>query len=375
MDGLNNTTSYSSNTAHRPTTARFRPILNAMDLADNDLQCRFCGEEFNRRDGRERHELQEHDVNVSNFICYQRRCTRRGLGLKSEFALHVHLRDIHQVAPEQNVPPPARRSSRIASAASSSSTVGLSTRARTQLPPVATPGRGSLRTTDVASVGVANNSSQSATVHRRPSSLHLPSTRTAAGSSSSYASRAISIPSSESSSGSVTGSTSGATSGAVTPAASNSINRHPSWSVSTFVPTTPNPHFNGLPSSTTSTPLPSPANPPSVSASEMFLAPPADRVDQGKARAGPSEVALGKQTAHYDNSDDRDDENAQVANATNSVARHARGVIRALQERHERDMREMREEHEREKEVLGQVVRMYRERNAKLERERSGADI
>ncbi|KAK8001656.1 hypothetical protein PG991_013878 [Apiospora marii] len=339
------------------------------DLADNDLQCRFCGEEFNRRDGRERHELQEHDVNVSNFVCYQRRCTRRGLGLKSEFALHVHLRDIHQVAPEQNVPPPARRSSRIASAASSSSTVGPSTRARTQFPPVPAPGRGS----GMASVSVANNSGQPATVHRRPSPLHLPVTHTAVGPSSSYASRAISISSSESS-GSANGSTSGATSGAATPAASNSINRHPSWSTSTFVPTTPSSHFNGLPD-TTGTPLLGPANPRSESASEMFLAPPADRADQVQARAGPSEVALGKQTAHYDNSDDRDDENAQVANATNSVARHARGVIRALRERHEPAMCEMREEHEREKEVLGQVVRMYRERNAKLERERSGADV
>lgn len=57
----------------------------------------------------------------------------------------------------------------------------------------------------------------------------------------------------------------------------------------------------------------------------MFLAPPSDRDDQDQDRAGPSEVALGKQVAHY-NSDDRDNGNAYVANAVNTVARHTRDV-------------------------------------------------
>lgn len=130
----------------------------------------------------------------------------------------------------------------------------------------------------------------------------------------------------------------------------------------------------------------------------MFLAPPADRDEQeDQGRAGPSAAVLGKQVAHYDNSDDRDDENAQVANSVNIIARHTRGVVRtieerherdirsieerherdtrAIEERHERDMREMREKHERDIALRGEVIRLYHELNAELTLELSGRDI
>lgn len=107
----------------------------------------------------------------------------------------------------------------------------------------------------------------------------------------------------------------------------------------------------------------------------MFLAPPPDRNEQDQSEEGPSVVALGKQLAHYDNSDDRDDENVHVADAVNDIARHTRSVVRNVEERPESAMRALREKHEGEKEFLNQVIRMYQQRVDMLERSSSGADI
>ncbi|KAK7960823.1 hypothetical protein PG996_011465 [Apiospora saccharicola] len=43
-------------------------------------------------------------------------------------------------------------------------------------------------------------------------------------------------------------------------------------------------------------------------------------------RHGPSQVALGKQVAHYDNSDDREDENVDVADSVNIIARLSQSI-------------------------------------------------
>ncbi|KAK7955139.1 hypothetical protein PG996_015947 [Apiospora saccharicola] len=303
----------------------------------NHLECGLCGETFNRRDGRENHELHRHGINVSSFVCHQPGCTRRGLGLKSKEALDNHLAGVHRVTPQQNVPSASyrRRSPRIASTNNPTRDASTGTDTRAPLGPAPNV-RDPLANPGLALAGDANASAQHATAHRRPIPLNLTVTRTGTES--------VSNPGSGSLPGSSSGSNLG--SGSVTQATLSPAHPLPT---TTFTPINTTRIYNGLPSATvTALPLHS-ASPTSASVAEMFLAPTSagrDENDQAEAQAGPSQVALGKQTAHYDNSDDLDDENAHVADSVNLIARHTRSVLRDVERRHERVMQEIREKHE-----------------------------
>ncbi|KAK8041014.1 hypothetical protein PG994_014021 [Apiospora phragmitis] len=221
------------------------------DLNDNEFHCSQCASSFQRKDGCEVHELKAHGINISDHICSQQNFLRKGLGFKRQSALRVHLRKVHQKAPEQNKPP--------------------------------------------------------TTAHRGPT---------------------------------------------IAPA-----------SAPTSAPAP------GRPGAADILP-PRPIGPPAEPTAEMFLAPPAggDDGDSGEVQAGPSRVTMGKQVAHYDNSDDHENEDAHVASAVNEIARHTRGVVRNMQERHGRQMEDMREEYEQEKAVLrNDTVRMYEEHIGQLE--------